>query len=662
VVNPRNRSAGDKMALDEIFINLKTDYNSNSDSIVEDLYKPCLDHSSLYYRGAAYFRSAVFQLFKQEILNFCLRGGKIAILTSTNVESNDAENILQGYHLRAFESNLEEMMQDKETVDKARFVSTLIASGHLDIYIVKGGFYHDKKGFFEDENDNIVAFAGSGNETISGLSINYESYIVSWSEKDSFADYGRKWSDELKLAIDEKEYEDAEVLRFDQLSEYFIQKYDIVDSLEKYDFPVPHQFNYFNYQMLSENGPQEHQFNAFNGWKANEGHGLFEHATGTYKTATGLICADYFLGSDEVVIVSTPLKMISENWYQLIKKCFSFKIKVVRCWSDNGDWMEEAGKHINNYQKVILVFVNDSLWSEKGTNLLKPLNNQYMLIADEAHNWEDKRSREFMKFNFPISKLALTAKLSEPGNEAEIDDVYQFFAKEYTDHLSLEHAIEKRFLRKYEYHLEVIKLSQDLVTLASENTRSIWNSFSDKKRHLTPEITVDALSINRRVLVYTGPTIMIAEETYQSIQNQWNVKTNSAGLIRKITGEESAIQRKNIISDFILGNIRSLVAIKVLDEGVDLPVSDAAIMCLSNEKFRQWTQRRGRILRKKNMNDETTARIIDFVLDISHFDETIQNNLKNSHSSEVKRIIAFSSSSIHGSKPSIATLEQLGWI
>ena len=646
--------------LDEIFINLKTDYHSNSDSIVEDLYKPCLEHSSIYYRGAAYFRSAVFQLFKREILNFCLRGGKIAILTSTDVESNDAENILQGYHLRAFESNLEEMMQDKKTVDRARFVSTLIASGHLDVYIVKGGFYHDKKGFFEDENDNIVAFAGSGNETIPGLSTNYESYIVSWSKKDSFNDYGKKWSDELRLAIDEKEYQDAEVLRFDQLSDYFIEKYDIVESLEKYKFPTPHQFNYFKYEMLSENGPQKHQFDAFNGWKANDYHGLFEHATGTYKTATGLICADHFLGSDNTVIISTPLKMISENWFQLIKKCFPSKIKVVRCWSDNEDWMEEAGIHINNHQKVILVFVNDSLWSEKGTNLLKPLNNQYMLIADEAHNWEDKRSREFMKFNFPTSKLALTAKLSEPGYEAEVDDVYQFFAKEYTDFLSLEHAIEKRFLRKYEYHLEVIKLPYD--TSNTVNTSSIWKLFSQKKRDLTPEMAIETLSTNQRVLVYTGPTIKIAEETYQSIQNQWNLKTNSAGLFRKITGEESPIQRKNIISDFTLGNTRSLVAIKVLDEGVDLPVSDAAIMCLSNEKFRQWTQRRGRILRKKNINDKTIARIIDFALDISDFDKKVQNDLKNKYSSEVKRIIAFSSSSIHGPSTSIKTLEQLGWL
>ena len=46
--------------------------------------------------------------------------------------------------------------------------------------------------------------------------------------------------------------------------------------------------------------------------------------------------------------------------------------------------------------------------------------------------------------------------------------------------------------------------------------------------------------------------------------------------IKKITGQESPTQRYNIINDFTLGLTQSLVAIKVLDEGVDLPVSDAA--------------------------------------------------------------------------------------
>ena len=45
----------------------------------------------------------------------------------------------------------------------------------------------------------------------------------------------------------------------------------------------------------------------------NKQRALLEHATGTYKTATGLLCADYFEKSEySRHIYSTG--MVSENW------------------------------------------------------------------------------------------------------------------------------------------------------------------------------------------------------------------------------------------------------------------------------------------------------------------------------------------------------------
>ena len=83
------------------------------------------------------------------------------------------------------------------------------------------------------------------------------------------------------------------------------------------------------------------------------------------------MCADYFLSRHDFVVISTPLKMVSENWYNLIKKCFDNRINLVKCWSDNSNWIEEALSLINSNQKAIFVFVNDSLWGEKGIDLMK---------------------------------------------------------------------------------------------------------------------------------------------------------------------------------------------------------------------------------------------------------------------------------------------------
>ena len=88
------------MSLESIFPDLKTNYNSAVDDIVAEIYAPCLLHSDQYFRGTAYFRSSVLSLFSEEILEFCLRGGKIEIMTSIRLSEHDVESIKEGYYLR----------------------------------------------------------------------------------------------------------------------------------------------------------------------------------------------------------------------------------------------------------------------------------------------------------------------------------------------------------------------------------------------------------------------------------------------------------------------------------------------------------------------------------------------------------------------------------
>ena len=109
-------------------------------------------------------------LYRNEVLEFCRgKDSKIAILTSTDVILDDANAIRDGYLQRQFEKSLDELFSDAEMANSAKFVSTLIALEKLDVYIVDGPFYHDKVGFFEDSNQDIVSFTGSGNETKSQL-------------------------------------------------------------------------------------------------------------------------------------------------------------------------------------------------------------------------------------------------------------------------------------------------------------------------------------------------------------------------------------------------------------------------------------------------------------------------------------------------------------
>jgi superfamily II DNA or RNA helicase len=659
------------LSLENIFHNLKTNYSSRVDDILNDVYIPCFQNSSRYYRGTAYFRTSVLELYKESVLGFCKKNGaKISILTSTEVMPSDAEDIILGYKLRDLELSLESLLIDEETSVAAKFVCALIASKKLDIHVVKGPLYHDKVGFFSDDQNKCVAFTGSGNETVPGISKdkNFERYVLSWSGHVGFSSYGEKWKRELTDAFDHGIYADAEIYRFDELSDYFIERFDIPTTTDEIIQLFQPDFMYFDYDLLSKNGPQPHQIQAFNGWRENSMFGFFEHATGTYKTATGLMCADSFLRDLDYVVISTPRKIISENWGRLIGNCFSKEISLIKCWSDYKDWHSEAINTVNSGRKAIFVFVNDTLWSKQGLSFLKILRDEFLLIADETHRWQDSRSEEFLDIIQPKARLALTAKLSEPGLEADVEHLLDYFAvtkdgQIYYDNLDLSYAIREGFLREYHYDLVVLKPKIPLNEFSNPGIISeVWSDFVEQKRAYSPHKIVEKLNDFNRVLAYTGPKIDHAVEMLEETQRIWLLDNSMTGIFKKVTGNENQKSRHRIIKQFNLGNVRSLVAIKVLDEGVSLPISDVAIMTTSTTSHRQWIQRRGRVLRKENPADDSKAMIVDFILDISSFHDNIRQRFLDTYHSETNRILEFGGLSLSGIDQYRHILRNCGWV
>ena len=113
---------------------------------------------------------------------------------------------------------------------------------------------------------------------------------------------------------------------------------------------------------------------------------------------------------------------------------------------------------------------------------------------------------------------------------------------------------------------------------------------------------------------------------------------------RRFTSEESAIERQQILRDFETSEIRALVAIKCLDEGVDVPATKNAIIMASTGNPREYIQRRGRVLRRSKNKEFAT--IFDFIVvpnsTIVDWDSEMQI-----FDSELKRFNEFSSFSLN---------------
>jgi len=84
----------------------------------------------------------------------------------------------------------------------------------------------------------------------------------------------------------------------------------------------------------------------------------------------------------------------------------------------------------------------------------------------------------------------------------------------------------------------------------------------------------------------------------------------------KFTASENVSTRMKLIDSFNKGLINYLVAIRCLDEGINIPSIKSALILSSNDNYREFVQRRGRILRTYHDGDYTKeiAHIYDVIV------------------------------------------------
>ena len=106
----------------------------------------------------------------------------------------------------------------------------------------------------------------------------------------------------------------------------------------------------------------------------------------------------------------------------------------------------------------------------------------------------------------------------------------------------------------------------------------------------------------------------------------------------KFTSDEGLKLRGELLEDFDDGDLKCLLAIKCLDEGVDVPSTDKVIIMSSSPNPSEYVQRRGRVLRK--FPGKTHADIYDLI--VLPPDDSDLEDFKNT---ELNRLIDFITSS-----------------
>jgi superfamily II DNA or RNA helicase len=130
--------------------------------------------------------------------------------------------------------------------------------------------------------------------------------------------------------------------------------------------------------------------------------------------------------------------------------------------------------------------------------------------------------------------------------------------------------------------------------------------------------------------------------------------------VRNFTYRETPDERDEILRDLSSGFLDGVVAIRCLDEGIDLPELRMGFLLASSTNPRQFIQRRGRLLR--NAPGKARALIYDFIVrppDLGgRLDDDGFNMERSFFQRELSRIVEFCRTAENGAE-ALNGLQQL---
>ena len=188
-------------------LSLKEEYRSDRDNLIEEFFLPCLDNCIEYDRAVEYVALKSLTAYYFGLKSFVNNNVQIRIVTGHRLRTSDL-NVLSKLYSKKNGINFLKM---NDTPDKQyQMLYQMIQHNKLKIKIAMPiseevyGTFDEKIGLFRDENDDVIAFTGTSNETFDPQNRNFESIDVftSWNDKSrveiKIKDFENLWQDETK--------------------------------------------------------------------------------------------------------------------------------------------------------------------------------------------------------------------------------------------------------------------------------------------------------------------------------------------------------------------------------------------------------------------------------------------------------------------------------
>ncbi|MDG6899802.1 MAG: DEAD/DEAH box helicase family protein [Nitrososphaerota archaeon] len=634
-------------------LGLKSAWDSDSDDILNEFYVPALTESARYRRLAGFFSSTTFAVAARGIMNFIVKGGEMDLLVSARLSRSDVEAIRDGLEdpegiiaksgVREIEGLDEGFLRDN-----VKALAWMVAKRKLRIKIAiplddsgqpmdadqveNSGIFHQKVGILTDEEGDSISFSGSINETAYAWLHNIEEFKVykGWeasqlpyfqSDVEKMNKYWNGESErtrviEVPKAIEEK------------LISLAPERLEDIRVIPQRNTSPPRQVQLRDYQV-----------EAVKRWSEAGFKGILAMATGTGKTIVALNAVRKHVPVNALVVVTVPTILLAGQWKKEVQRAFPGAV-ASECDSNRGGW-RDALHALVDYVKTgdesskrvfVLATYNTAASPDFGSLIGSLQPDRLCLIADEVHRAGAPYFSNVMSHDFGY-RLGLSATPERFWDEEGEDRIMTFFGSVVYEY-SLEEALRDKVLSEYRYRVVPAILEQDerrdyadLSAAITSKISRLLKSHPELKGMPFPRMlarlgsidegessSVQALLIRRvnvlkrarnkvralkeivqggglgRCLIYCND-IAHVDETLLALSD-----LGTFGMRYDSTMKDEERQRS---LNYLEGNHEGyLLSIHCLDEGVDIPTCDSAILVSSSKSTREFIQRRGRLLRR----------------------------------------------------------------
>jgi len=353
-------------------------------------------------------------------------------------------------------------------------------------------------------------------------------------------------------------------------------------------------------------------------------------ATGSGKTITALFAAD-LAPKSTLTIICVPTIPLVNQWISEIRDFDKYSV-IILGGTPKSNWSELLGPKLVPYrlgsdtiktEKRTFVICTNNTASDSGfINMWSDIPSENIqIIVDEVHHLGADIFQNIFNIN-ASRRLGLSATPERQWDDEGNQEILRYFDKTVYEY-DIKRAIKDEYLSHYTYHPLFASMNQEEFQNYYALSKEIGQEFAKQKnkereagiklplsqylkklldnRALIKKKTQDKINVFRNWCneINQNQILVFCEDTEQ-MDEIIGVLNQSGKKYVKYKSDMSDSQKQKSLKFFKDGDTELMLAIRCLDEGLDVPDCSACIIVSSSTSIREFVQRRGRILRITN--------------------------------------------------------------